>query len=188
MFSDEKKFNLDGPDGFHSYWRDLRKEKRIFSKRNFGGGSLMVWGAFCADGLLRLSFPSCRMNSVEYQKVLESSLIPFLCQKKKKYVFQQDNAAIHVSSSTKEWFKEQKLEVLEWPARSPDLNPIENLWGCLAREVYKDCKQFATVSELETAVIDAWDHIRPELICSLVSSMENRLFELVRSNGGYTKY
>ncbi|KAK2578417.1 hypothetical protein KPH14_012769 [Odynerus spinipes] len=41
IFSDEKKFNLDGPDGYNSYWRDLRKDPRYFSKRNFGGGSLM---------------------------------------------------------------------------------------------------------------------------------------------------
>ena len=43
MFSDEKKFNLDGPDGFHSYWSDLRKDEKIFSKRQFGGGSVMIW-------------------------------------------------------------------------------------------------------------------------------------------------
>uniref|UniRef100_A0A8R1EFC6 Uncharacterized protein n=1 Tax=Caenorhabditis japonica TaxID=281687 RepID=A0A8R1EFC6_CAEJA len=43
LFSDEKKWNLDGPDGNRSYWRDLRKDPQLFSKRNFGGGSLMVW-------------------------------------------------------------------------------------------------------------------------------------------------
>ena len=42
VFSDEKKFNLDGPDGSQSYWDDLRKEKQLFSKRLFGGGSVMV--------------------------------------------------------------------------------------------------------------------------------------------------
>ncbi|UMM13991.1 hypothetical protein L5515_001994 [Caenorhabditis briggsae] len=46
IFSDEKKFNLDGPDGFNSYWHDLKKDPLHFSKRNFGGGRLMVWGAF----------------------------------------------------------------------------------------------------------------------------------------------
>lgn len=44
IFSDEKKFNLDGPDGFAYYWHDLRTEEKIFSKRQSGGGSVMVWG------------------------------------------------------------------------------------------------------------------------------------------------
>ncbi|UMM25849.1 hypothetical protein L5515_005500 [Caenorhabditis briggsae] len=42
IFSDEKKFNLDGPDGFNSYWHDLKKDPLHFSKRNFGGGRLMA--------------------------------------------------------------------------------------------------------------------------------------------------
>ena len=43
IFSDEKKFNLDGPDGYQFYWHDLRKEPQYFSKRAFCGGSLMIW-------------------------------------------------------------------------------------------------------------------------------------------------
>ncbi|KAJ0395854.1 hypothetical protein ATCC90586_007808 [Pythium insidiosum] len=48
IFSDEKKFNLDGPDGYKEYWRDLRREPRQYIQRQNGGGSVMVWGAFCA--------------------------------------------------------------------------------------------------------------------------------------------
>ena len=50
VFSNEKQFNLDGPDGSQCYWHYLRKEKRLFSKRPFGGGYVMVWGAFSASG------------------------------------------------------------------------------------------------------------------------------------------
>ena len=49
IFSDEKKFNLDGPGGIHCYWHDLRKEEQVFYKRPFGGGSVMIWGAFSAE-------------------------------------------------------------------------------------------------------------------------------------------
>uniref|UniRef100_A0AC34QA22 Transposase n=1 Tax=Panagrolaimus sp. JU765 TaxID=591449 RepID=A0AC34QA22_9BILA len=56
IFTDEKKFNLDGPDGLAYYWRDLRTEPHYFNRRNFGGGSTMVWGGFCADGTLRIAF------------------------------------------------------------------------------------------------------------------------------------
>ena len=78
IFSDEKNFNLDGPDGFSGYWRNLRKEPRYFSKRNFGGGSLMVWAAFCSDAMLDLAFPSIRMNSGEYIGILNEKLMPML--------------------------------------------------------------------------------------------------------------
>ena len=46
IFSDEKKFNLDGPDGFQYYWHDLRDQRDITMSRNFGGCSVMIWAAF----------------------------------------------------------------------------------------------------------------------------------------------
>ena len=46
LFSDEKKFNLDGPYGYQYYWYDLRKEKETWMSRNFGGGNVMVWELF----------------------------------------------------------------------------------------------------------------------------------------------
>ncbi|KAM8712364.1 hypothetical protein ACLKA7_012821 [Drosophila subpalustris] len=78
IFSDEKKWNLDGPDGSRWYWRDLRKDPIYFSKRNFGGGSVMVWGAFTSKATLELQFTSSRMNSKEYIGVLECSLLPYI--------------------------------------------------------------------------------------------------------------
>jgi len=60
VFSDEKKFNLDGPDGLQYYWHDLRKEEQVYSKRQAGGGSVMVWGAFSAKGKSRLAVLSGR--------------------------------------------------------------------------------------------------------------------------------
>ncbi|VDL78942.1 unnamed protein product [Nippostrongylus brasiliensis] len=91
---DEKKFNPDSSDGCRHYWRDLRQPPMVFSRRNFGGGSLMIWGGFYSSGKLKLSFRSCRMDSLEYQGVLESSLLPFLGGRRRQtHVLQPDNAA-----------------------------------------------------------------------------------------------
>ena len=62
VWSDEKKFNLDGPDGFAYYWHDLRKEEQIFSTRAQGGGSVMIWASFGWSEKSSLCFVDGRMN------------------------------------------------------------------------------------------------------------------------------
>lgn len=184
IFSDEKKFNLDGPDGFSFYWHDLRKEPKFRYSRNFGGGTLMVWAAFAMNDKTPLMKISTRMNSEMYIDLLEDSLIPFAeNEMNDDFVFQQDNAAIHVSRQSKAWFEGKEIELLDWPARSPDLNPIENLWGILARHVYLNGKQYSTVQELEVGIRNAWRNIGEATLNALINSMPGRVFEVVRRNG-----
>ncbi|XGW23090.1 hypothetical protein V3C99_005379 [Haemonchus contortus] len=189
IFSDEKKFNLDGPDGYRYYWRDLRHDPLIHSKRNFGGAKLMVWGGFGSSGKLELAFPLCRMDSQEYQEVLEFHLLPFLRgARRRTHVFQHDNASVHVSRSTKEWLQRHGVAVMDWPACSPDCNPIENLWGIMARRVYLNNRQYNSVEELKAAILAVWESIDDTTITNLVQSMPNRMFELIRHSGGPIDY
>lgn len=149
----------------------------------------MVWGAFCATSTLQLEFPTTRMNSAEYIGVLEASLIPFINENStKNFIFQQDNASVHKSRETAAWMTNNNINVLEWPACSPDINPIENLWSYLVRVVYAENKQYSTIDELKIAIIKAWSQISNKLRLNLVSSLENRIFELIQKNGDYTHY
>lgn len=149
----------------------------------------MTWAAFGWDGTLELQFTSKRMNSAEYIQVLNMSLVPFLRRhRRKKLSFQQDNAKIHVSRETMAWFDSKNIDVLPWPSCSPDLNPMENIWGILARRVYANKRQFQSVEALKVAIVEAYESIEKSTLENLINSMPNRIFQVINRNGGMTDY
>lgn len=189
IWSDEKKFNLDGPDAYRFYWHDLRKEKQIFAKRNCGGGSVMVWAAFGINGCTPLAFCKTKMTSCDYQDILAEYLLPEApLISPGEYIFMHDNAPIHRSNSTKDWLEANGVETMQWPALSPDLNPIENLWGWLSRKVYSQGRQFHSVSDLKRGILNAWSEIPDELIKKLFNSMNDRMIKVIQARGSSIDY
>lgn len=77
ILSDEKKFNLEGPDGYKHHWHDLRKEPKQCFSRQMGGSSVMVWGAFSHNSLCDIQRISGCMDSKQYQAMLYEHLILF---------------------------------------------------------------------------------------------------------------
>lgn len=189
IFSDEKKFNLDGPDGFRYYWNDIKKDERVFSKRQMGGGSLMVWLGFSYNGKLELGFVNPRSNHKDYINLLSTNL---LAQAQQigglNWMFQHDNASIHTAKNTLEWLKTNNISTLDWAPRSPDMNPVENVWSLLVSEVYAGGKQYETVKDLKISLLKAWNEMEMDSLSSLVRSMPNRVTELLIANGGRTNY
>lgn len=184
IFSDEKKWNLDGPDGNQCYWHDLRHEPRTILTRQHGGGSVMVWGGFGFNGVTDLAFVTGRQTSAKYQETLAKHLLP--CARDiggPDWIFQQDNAPILTSQCTKAWFGRENINILEWPSCSPDLNPIENVWGVMMRRVYANGKQYMLVDGLQSAIVDCWFTLETELLPKLVMDMKERVFEVIESNG-----
>jgi transposase len=189
IFSDEKKFNLDGPDGWQYYWHHLQHEEQLFSRRQNGGGSVMVWGAFSAKGRSELCILEGNQNSYAYTVTLSDYLLPFAhADHGNEYIFQQDNASIHSSRETKEWLDEQEIVCLPWPARSPDLNPIENAWAVLARAVYANGRQFADRQSLITAILRCWGEISTDYMTNLINSMPNRCADVLVLQGKKTSH
>ncbi|GBN71533.1 hypothetical protein AVEN_219222-1 [Araneus ventricosus] len=76
LFRDDKKWNLDEPDGNIKYWHNLRKQPGSFFSRQSGGGSVMVWAAFCFNGQVDLAILGGRQNSPKYTETQENHLMP----------------------------------------------------------------------------------------------------------------
>lgn len=189
IFSDEKKFNLDGPDGNAYYWHDLRTDERIFSKRKHGGGSVMVWACFSFYGRSPIAFLDGRQDSNCYVSLMEDYMLPMAhtCHEA-DWIYQQDNAPIHTSRTSLKWFTQNGVHLLPWPANSPDLNPIENLWAILSRRVYANHKCYSTVGELKEAIQLMWHEIDLKCLQMLVGGMHRRCTGVVQAIGGPLKY
>lgn len=189
VLSDEKRFNLGGPYGFCHYWHDLRKDEHVLSHRQNGGGGVMIWGGISARGNTKLAVSNGPQNSRCYVGVLKTYLLPFAGDKiPVSWTFQQDNASIHSSTLTKKWFEDNSLRVMPWPFRSADLNPIKNVWGWLARQVYAHNRQFSTVSELMDVVMEERKKMPASLPKNLIQTMQKRTVELVEKHGGSAHY
>ena len=145
----------------------------------------MVWGAFVGNKLLDLVIVDQTMDSAKYTDMLNKSLRPFM---KRGLTFMHDGVSIHRSDETKNWLKDNKIPVLEWPAISPDLNPIENVWVMLTRAVFTNGRQFKTKKELKAEVLKQWSLIKPEQLTNLLKSMTERIVEVTANQGGNTKY
>ena len=189
VWSDEKKFNLDGPDGLAYKWHDLRKEKQWFSKRHTGGGSVMVWAAFAGTQKSALAILEGKKDRYKYIETLEDYLLPFTDNHLPlTWIFMQDGAPCHRALDVKTWFKENGIRILDWPAYSPDLNPIENLWGIIVRHVYANQRQFETVETLIDAITECWDSLSSDCLKKLSSSMQNRCIKVLQNKGKKIDY
>lgn len=80
------------------------------------------------------------------------------------------------------------IEALTWPACSPDLNPMENIWGILVRRIYANQRQFDTIEALKREIIVQWDNLDLNLLNKLALSMNKRTFELIKANGNQINY
>ncbi len=76
------------------------------------------------------------------------------------FIFQHDLAPTHTAKSTKSWLNDHGVGVLDWPANSPDLNPIENLWGIVKRKMRN--KRPKNANELKATVKETWASIPPQ--------------------------
>lgn len=147
----------------------------------------MYWGAFGSHGKSKLVPVPPRTDSEGYQAVLQKGLVSQgVKMGGRGWIFQQDNASIHASRSTKDWLQSKNIRTMEWPAKSPDLNPMENLWGIMAHQVYNHGRQYDTKQQLDNAIKKSWSQLPQETLQNLTNSMPNRMYKVILNHGNTT--
>ncbi|KAI2645658.1 Transposable element Tc1 transposase [Labeo rohita] len=183
MFSDESKFCISFGNQGPRVWRKTGQAQnscRLRSSVKFPQ-SVMVWGAMSSAGVGPLCFLRSKVNAAVYQDVLEHFMLPAADQLygDADFIFQQDLA-------TSTWFNDHGIPVLNWPANSPDLNLIENLWGIVKRKMRYARPNNA--EELKATIRATWALITPEQCHRLIDSMPRRIAAVIQAKGASTKY
>jgi transposase len=192
--SDETRINGIGSDGRMYVWKKRGgplQDKEIQGTVKFGGGSLMVWGCMGWNGVGILAEVEGRMNAEQYVFILEDNLLPSMENSgisEESIIFQQDNDPKHFSKRAQNWFKSEGIRLLDWPAQSPDLSPIEHLWQHLKKRLNSYERSARGVWELWERIDAEWGKIEVEECQKLIESMPRRLEAVIQDNGGHTKY
>lgn len=193
LFSDESRFSLYGADGRVRVWR--RRGERfaqcnITGRVMFGGGSVMVWGGISLEAKTELHvFRRPTLDAGTYiTDILEDYVVPFAPFVGPNFLLMHDNARPHVAHVVRDYLNEVGIGTLDWPARSPDLNPIEHLWDQLGTSIRRQLNPPRDLQELRTALEREWDQIPQVRVANLIRSMPRRVQDVIRARGGNTRY
>jgi hypothetical protein len=103
-------------------------------------------------------------------------------------MFQQDNASTHTAKVTKGTLAYYRIVPLEWPASSPDLNPIETIWQWIKQRIRAHLDQPRRLEDLCCAVIEEWHSITHAENLEIVDTMVERIRAVIAANGGHTQF
>jgi len=184
VFSDEKRFTLDGPDDWQTYV--MKTEAIVRNKRQCKGGGIMLWLMCMPNGLLAFRILNGTFNSDNYIKLLSEMAVPILkINYGTNFYYQEDNSPVHKSQKVRKYMTDSGIKVIKWPSRSPDLNIVENIWQMISSRVYNG-PQFDNKQQLTKKVIAAINDINTESrdsIRNLYTTFRRRLVVVLHRHG-----
>lgn len=190
LWTDESKI-VSKPNPRRKVWRPVGRalDPRYVNGTQKGRTTtIMVHGTCSSAGVGTLELIESIMTARVYVDVIQSTLYAskFKLGLPDDWLFMQDNDPKHTAGLTDAWLDANEIKKLNWPANSPDLNPIEHLW-----EVLKRCFLGTGQRSKEAvfaAVKNVWEEIPPQTVANLVASMPDRLKAVIEAHGGHTKY
>ncbi|KAI3377086.1 hypothetical protein L3Q82_000055 [Scortum barcoo] len=165
LFTDESRFTLSTCDRRDRVWR--RRGERS-----------------AACNILQHD----RFGSGYRDEILRPLVRPYAGAVGPGFLLMQDNARPHVAGVCQQFLQDEGIDAMDWPARSPDLNPIEHIWDIMSRSIHQRHVAPQTVQELADALVQVWEEIPQETIRHLIRSMPRRCREVIQARGGHTHY
>lgn len=194
IFTDEKVFQstYDGHIRVYRPRNTRFEEAYVSGNRRSGRFSVNVWAWISYNGMGICWKIDGRFVSQNYIRILENVMMPSVEQlyPNNDFVFQQDNCPVHTANIVKTWFQNNNIETLPWVANSPDINPVENLWGFITKTIYKRNFQPQNSDELWHTIENIWEELatNEDYVKKLILSVPQRLNEVIVRDGSMTKY
>lgn len=141
-----------------------------------------VWGVISKKFERRIFVFTENLNAIGYLNILKNNL----GVDDNDFIFQDDNDPKHRSKLIKKWKADNNITSLDWPSNSPDLNPIENIWGVMKKKIRK--YKHKTIAEFKSNIVKCWNEIKQEHINNIIDSMPKRIKLVLDNKGGSIKY
>ncbi len=169
-FVDESRFSLYRADGRQRVWRCKRfADINIVDRAAHGG--VMLWAGVCYGQWTQVHIIDGILNAQRYRdEILRPFVVPFI-HDRHLMMLQHDNAWPHVAKICTEFLEAENFPVLEWPAYSLDMSPIEHVWDALDRCIRQRVPVPANIQQLRTAIEEERTNITQATINNLINSM-----------------
>ncbi|GFX28441.1 transposable element Tcb2 transposase [Trichonephila clavipes] len=179
LFSDESRFSLSSDCRRQLIWREsgtAYRPENILEKDRYPTCSIMVWAGIMINGRTRLHV--VENGTMTGHRYIDEVLLPhvrlFRGAVGEKFVFMDDNATCHRTLAVQDCLDSEGIQRLVWPARSPDLNPIENVWDALGRQVAGRNYPPTNKNTLIRALTEEWEKLPQQLLYNVVQSMTGK--------------